>query len=235
LIAFALALACPLRANAVSFSFTASDSGSGTFSYGLLTASDNGNGSFTATSGSLIVISGPIVGTYELVPNPNPPNPFSSPSGAFVADDQLFPGQNPTLDVYGPFFTGGGLEINIWNVGGGASYSYFAFNGSSYIFSSNGAAFTLASTPAEETQVLQSIVTALANIGVNLPANGNSLQAKLNAALAYVNSGNSQAAIGSLKDFINQVNAFIKNGTLTAAQGSSLVDLASSLIGALGG
>jgi FIMAH domain len=237
LLALTLALASPARAIAdTTFSFTATDSGSGTFSYGLLQASDNGDGTFTATGGYLIVISGPIVGTYDLFPNPNPPAPFFSPSGAFLVDDILYPGQNPTLDVFGLLFTGNGLEINIWNDGGGVPYTYFAFNGSSFVLASNEAAgFTLASTAAQRVQLLQTIVQALVDNGETLPANGNSLEAKLNAALDSVNRGNANAAIGQLNAFINQVNAFIQNGTLDPELGQSLIDQASATIQVLGG
>jgi hypothetical protein len=68
-----------------------------------------------------------------------------------------------------------------------------------------------------------------------LPAQGNSLQAKLNAALAAVQRGNPHAAAGAMGAFVNQVNAFIQNGTLTAAQGQSLIDQASAIIAELGG
>jgi hypothetical protein len=235
LIALALALAWPARASAdPTFTFTATDSGSGTFSYGVLQASDNGDGSFTATSGYLVVISGANVGAYELFPNPSPPFPFVSPSGAFIVDNVLYPGQDPSLDVYGLLFTGAGLEINIWGTGPG-TYSYYAFNGSSFTLASNNAVFTLASTPAQQIQVLQSVVQGLVNAGVTLPANGNSLEVTLNAALSAVNRGNKNAAIGSLNAFINQVNAFIANGTLPAPIGQSLIDQANAAIGALGG
>jgi hypothetical protein len=239
LLALTLVLASPAQAIAdTTFSFTATDSGSGTFSYGLLQASDNGDGTFTATGGYLIVISGPIVGTYDLFPNPNPPGTFLSPSGVFICDDQVFPSQNPTLDVFGLLFTGGGLEINIWNDGGGVPYTYFAFDTNTLTFpvaSIEAAGFTLASTAAQRVQLLQTIVQALVNNGQTLPANGNSLEAKLNAALASVNRGNVNAAIGQLNAFINQVNAFIQNGTLDPELGQSLIDQATATIKVLGG
>jgi hypothetical protein len=235
LIALTLALAFPFGAKADTFTFTASDSDSGTFSYGVLQATNNGDGTFTATSGYLVVISGPDVGEYDLFPNPNPPFPFVSPAGAFIVDDELYPGQDPLLDMYGLLFTGGGLEINIWGNGAGIPYSYYSWNGSTYNLASNNASFALAGTPASQIELLQGIVTGLVDAGVVLPANGNSLQAKLNAALAAVNRGNNQAAIGSLNAFINQVNAFIQNGTLSAALGQSLIDQASAVIAELGG
>jgi hypothetical protein len=142
-IALTLALACPVRANDDPvFTFTATDSASGTFSTGYLEVRANGDGTFTATGGFLLVSSGPDVGLYELLPNPNPPAPFSSPSGAFIADNQLYPGQDPTLDVYGLLFAGDGLEINIWGTGPG-TYSYYSFNGSFYNIASNNAVVRL--------------------------------------------------------------------------------------------
>jgi hypothetical protein len=230
----ASALAMPVRANAAeSFSFIAADFGSGTISYGLLQATDNGDGTFTATGGSLVVLTGPDVGTYALFPNPNsPPAPFASPSGAFIADNVLYPGQDPSLDMYGLLFTGNGLEVNIWGNSPG-SYSYWSFNGSTYNLASSDAIFILASTPGQQIEVLQVVVALLVDTGVNLPAQGNSLEVKLNAALAAVVRGNAQAAIGSLQAFINQVNAFIKTGQLTAAQGQSLIDQATAIINAL--
>jgi hypothetical protein len=239
LLALTLALSSSSLAIAgTTFSFTATDSASGTFSYGLLQATANGDGTYTATGGYLIVISGPIVGTYDLFPNPSPPATFFSPSGVFLVDDQLFPGQNPTLDVFGLLFTGNGLEINIWNDGGGVPYTYFAFDTNSLTFplaSAEAAGFTLASTPAQRIELLQTIVPALVNSGIMLPGNGNSLEAKLNAALAAVNRGNANAAIGQLNAFINQVNAFIHNGTLSPGIGQSLIDQASATIAVLGG
>jgi hypothetical protein len=143
LIAFSLVLAWPVQAHADEFTFIARDGASGTISVGLLEASANGDGTFTATSGVLVVLSGPIEGTYDLYPNPNPPGFFSSPTGAFTVDDQLFPGENPTLDVYGLLFTGNGLEINIWGNGAGVPYSYYAYNGTNFPLTSTHATFTL--------------------------------------------------------------------------------------------
>jgi hypothetical protein len=235
LIALAVLLALPAGAGAQTFTFTATDAGSGTFSYGVLEATPNGDGSYTATDGYLVVLSGPIAGIYDLDPNPNPPHAFVSPSGAFFADNVLYPGQGSTLDGAGLLFTGNGTEVNIWGNGAGNPNSYWAFAGSSYVLTSNDAAFTLATTPAQIIGVLQDVVQALADDGANLPAGGNSLQAKLDAALAAVGRGNTKAAAGSLNAFINQVEALISSGRLTAVEGQSLIDQATAAIGALGG
>jgi hypothetical protein len=226
------------------FTFIATDSASSTFSYGLLMANANADGTFTATSESnsttatttcgsyLVVISGSEVGLYDLLPNPNPPTPFSSPSGAFMANDVLYPGQNPSLDQFGLLFsTGNGLEINIRG-NGPDNYSYYSSDSN---LASDNAEFTLASTPTQEIQGLQRIVQALVDIGVVLPAQGNSLQAKLQAALGAANRGNARGAINLLNAFINQVNDFILNGRLNATLGQSLIDQAEAAVLALGG
>jgi hypothetical protein len=226
------------------FTFIATDSASSTFSYGVLIANANADGTFTATSGSnftaatttcgsyLLVISGPEVGLYDLFPNPNPPTPFSSPTGAFIANDVLYPVQSPSLDQFGLLFsTGNGLEINIRGNGPG-NYSYYSSDSN---LASDNAEFTLASTPPQEIQGLQRIAQALVDIGVVLPAQGSSLQAKLQAALGRANRGNARAAINLLNAFINQVNDFILNGTLNATLGQSLIDQAEAAILALGG
>jgi hypothetical protein len=162
LVAFALALAWPVRANAQDvglqdFGFFAWDSASGSYSIGLLVAYDNGDGSFTAIGGILIVQSGPIEGIYELYPSPDPPGIFTSPSGAFLVDNVLWPGQNPSLDGDGLLFTGNGLEINIWgNSPTAFSYSYYSFDGSEYNLASDDAGFSLIPvSPALPVGVLQ--------------------------------------------------------------------------------
>jgi len=143
LIALTLALAWPVRANAErAFTFTATDLASGTISFGFLDVTANPDGTFTATGGYLVVVGGPAAGVYDLVPNPNPPNTFSSQSGAFIVDDILYPGQDPSLDVWGLLFAGNGREINIWGNFPG-SYSYYAWNGSYFDLASGNAEFSL--------------------------------------------------------------------------------------------
>jgi hypothetical protein len=143
LIAFSLVLGWSVRADADEFTFIASDGASGTVSVGLVEATPNGDGSYTATGGVLIVFGGLLEGTYDLFPNPDPPGFFTSPTGFFIVDDQLFPGQSPTLDGYGLLFTGNGLEINIWGNGADVPYSYWAANGITNILTSNAAKFAL--------------------------------------------------------------------------------------------
>ena len=83
--------------------------------------------------------------------------------------------------------------------------------------------------------ILLAILLAFVGIGVILPADGNSLLVKLNAALSAANRGNNTASINSLDAFVNQVNALTKTGKLTAVQGQSLIDQATVAISTLGG
>ena len=90
-------------------------------------------------------------------------------------------------------------------------------------------------TPAQAIAVLKQHVQALVDGGALLPADGNSLQAKLDSALSQVVKGHNNGAIGSLKDFISQVQALIHNGKLTSPHGQPLIDAAQHIIAALGG
>ncbi len=77
-----------------------------------------------ATSGYLTITSGGNSGTYNLLPG----SWFPSPNGYFNADNKVFVGADPFLDVYGLIFTGGGIEINLWGNGSPGS-SYYTLYG----------------------------------------------------------------------------------------------------------
>jgi hypothetical protein len=233
LMALALALAWPARARAdQTFILEASDPGSGTDSIAVLQATPNGDGSFTATSGCLFVFSGPNVGTYDLVPNPDPPNIFVSPSGAFLVDDQLFPGQDPLLNMFGLLFEGNGLEINIWGNGPGIPYSYFSFNGSFYNLFSNNADVSQISTSDPFAlifldQYLISFLVSTGALSQNVAVN---LNARLELALGVANLGHNLQAIGNLRSFIGAANVLAPTGI-----GQCLGNVAALAIEALGG
>ena len=87
---------------------------------------------YLAVSGTITVVTSndtADIGTYSLLPGG--PSGFLSPSGAFIADNVFSPSADPTLDVYGLLFGGGGLEINLWGNGAG-NYSFSSFNGAGY-------------------------------------------------------------------------------------------------------
>ncbi|HUQ69824.1 MAG TPA: RCC1 domain-containing protein [Planctomycetaceae bacterium] len=63
-------------------------------------------------------------------------------------------------------------------------------------------------SPAPQIAYLKLRVQALVDGGVSLPADGKSLQTKVDAVAAALGRDDVQAAIGSLDAFINQVEAF---------------------------
>jgi hypothetical protein len=78
---------------------------------------------FWATSGSLTVTGGLDIGTYSL--GAAGPAPELTPAGGFNVDNLLYPALNPTLDTFGLFFTGNGLEINIYSDDGSTPNHYW--------------------------------------------------------------------------------------------------------------
>jgi hypothetical protein len=71
-------------------------------------------------------------------------------------------------------------------------------------------------------------VTVLQEDGALNGGNANALIAKLSAALASLNKGNTKPACNQIQAFINQVNSLVTLGTLTAAQGQALIDAANA-------
>ena len=161
-----------------SFSFhLGSDIASGT-----ITANAEGNGTFLATSGSLTVSSsshgGIDIGTYSLLPTtapgvtPGPPGAYTSPSGAFWFDDLIFPGNTPSVDLYGLVFVNGNTQINIYDncsttptkPCGGSNYNFDSFvSGTGYTVLDEGPG-TLSFTPEPSAIVL--FTTVLLGIGM---------------------------------------------------------------------
>ena len=97
---------------------------------GVLTSADFGGGQLFATAGSLTVSAGSDIGTYSLFPGG--PGVTTSPNGAFLFDNLMFPVQDPTLDMDGLLFLGGSDQVNIWGNGPG-NYSFYAYNNGTYI------------------------------------------------------------------------------------------------------
>ncbi len=92
-------------------------------------------------------------------------------------------------------------------------------------------------TSADPSQLLAGLVTSvqeLVSTGLLDFGNGNALNAKLNAAMASVNKGNSKAACNQLRAFINQVQALLKSGKLSAASAQSLLAAVAQAQGLLG-
>jgi len=101
------------------FTFTiGTQTGSGT-----LNVISEGAGEYLATAGTITVTGTQDTGTFPLLPGG--PSTVTSPNGGFDYDNLIFPSANPTIDVEGLLFNGGGgLEINIWGNSAG-NYSFY--------------------------------------------------------------------------------------------------------------
>jgi uncharacterized delta-60 repeat protein len=93
---------------------------------------------------------------------------------------------------------------------------------------------TVAQTPADQVASLIADIEALI-AGGDLAANKAApLLNKLDQILAKLAGGETGAACGQLSAFSNQVNAYVNSGTLTAAEGQSLLDAVNALRSDLG-
>ena len=101
--------------------------------------------------------------------------------------------------------------------------------------SGNSASCSFTVTVKTIAQTIQDMRAAVA--ALQPPLTGQQVQgldAKLQAALDAVNSGKTNVACNKLADFINQVQAYLGNGTLTSAQGQPLINSATKLRNAIG-
>ena len=90
-------------------------------------------------------------------------------------------------------------------------------------------------TVASATQIIQGLIAQVQALQPPLSGQlGQGLISKLNAALSAINNGQTNVACNKLSDFINQVQGYINNGTLSQAQGQPLIDSANSARAALG-
>ncbi|HXG64790.1 MAG TPA: right-handed parallel beta-helix repeat-containing protein [Blastocatellia bacterium] len=94
---------------------------------------------------------------------------------------------------------------------------------------SNAVAVTV-QTPQQATQLLIAQVNDLVAQGTLKQGEGNALTAKLEAALKQVGRGNFHTAANQLRAFIHQVEAFVKAGKLSPAQGEALINAANAII-----
>jgi hypothetical protein len=66
--------------------------------------------------------------------------------------------------------------------------------------------------------------------GVLNKGNGNALITKVNNAFAKAVNGKTGTAVNGMESFINEVEAFVRSGKLTAEQGQGLIALAEALV-----
>lgn len=96
----------------------------------------------------------------------------------------------------------------------------------------NTVSFTVV-TPQAATQAIGSSVNVLFAQGVINGGQQNSLVVQLQHAVMMMSAGKNNGAIGNLESFISEVNDLSSSGVLSAAQASSLIGSAQSVIAAL--
>jgi hypothetical protein len=139
-----------------------------TFASGLLDATSNGGmpETFTANSGTGFVSGATFSGSMGLVANPNTTGASYSASGFFIYDDQLLPGQNPSITNPGLLFNLGGVEVNIFSNGPGpGTYQFYEYNASTGVQFSTYGTFTLSAVP-EPASLLMSGMAGLVGLGI---------------------------------------------------------------------
>lgn len=87
--------------------------------------------------------------------------------------------------------------------------------------------------PAQQIQSLGARVDGLMSQGRLDPGEGHALTAKLDAAAQSLARGQERTAANVLRAFIQQVEALVRNGRLSATDGQALVDAARLLIAQL--
>ena len=120
-VALATALILTPVAKADSFDFTYTGNDGGATGSGTLFATDLGSGEWLIVDASGTFDDGANSGSISLIQNPNAPDASTSPSGFFGYDDLLFPNASvgEILDVEGLLFSFAGMELNLWQSGGG--------------------------------------------------------------------------------------------------------------------
>jgi len=92
----------------------------------------------------------------------------------------------------------------------------------------------VALTPEDQIAALIAQINELVNGGTLAPNKANPLLTKLDQVLNQLDAEQTAAACGQLDAFINQINAYIGSGTLTAADGQALIDATNAILANLG-
>ncbi|HSR42420.1 MAG TPA: hypothetical protein VLL48_09615 [Longimicrobiales bacterium] len=85
-------------------------------------------------------------------------------------------------------------------------------------------------TPTDEVAVLANLVETLRGADVLSPEQADGLLAKLAAITDKIGRDSSRAAVNQLLAFVHQVEAFVRDGTLSEEDGRILVEAAAALI-----
>lgn len=150
-------------------------------------------------------------------------NPFTVQVTDFAGNTSIAAGQGVSFGVAFLGFTSpsGISRIEVLSVGG---------TGGPLVLSAVFYGVTLQ----QAVQLLTDEIADLVASGVLNQGQGNSLTAKLQAAINSLNNGNTTAACNQLQAFINQVNALISRGVLSLAEGQPLVNVADDIANELG-
>jgi hypothetical protein len=143
--------------------FDFSFSGSGITGNAILTATPNGDGSFTAISSTGTITGAPdgITDLNSLLPNPNAPGVYVPADTALYYDNQLFPGQNPPIDINGLSWISNGVSFVIYGID--VNSGFFLDDNNSLPLS-----ISLSSVPEPSTLVLGSVGGLMMGLGVAL-------------------------------------------------------------------
>ena len=130
IMAGALVLAVQARANTETISINFAGDDSRTIGSGTVIGNQVSGNLYEAVSGSFTISAGPAftLETYTLIPNPNPPNQSTSPSGYFYFDNTVADGMTPFLDNNGLLFHNGTLELNLYWSGGNSVDGYVLYD-----------------------------------------------------------------------------------------------------------
>ncbi|MGA9189848.1 MAG: hypothetical protein WB014_15090 [Methanosarcina sp.] len=88
-------------------------------------------------------------------------------------------------------------------------------------------------TPMQKIDQMVDSVQNMVTSGLLNQEEENALKAKHDTITQNLNAGNTLASINGLNAFINQINAYIKNGVLSQAEEQAFIDEANSVIDAL--
>lgn len=90
-------------------------------------------------------------------------------------------------------------------------------------------------TPVQGLGIASSAVSALVSNGAINSGNGKSLEAKLDAASAAIERGNVAAANGQLGALLNEIQAMVGSGRLSAADAQPIVEIVNRVVRSIGG
>lgn len=132
ILALSLVAVGPTLANSIFFTYSDGTN----IAHGKVNAVAIAGGQYVATSGSLVVTSGPNIGTYPLYPNPNAPGYADTPhastgnSSWFRYDNLLYPNSPLLTDDFGLVFGAPGFFVSIWaTVPATGLYSFYSTDG----------------------------------------------------------------------------------------------------------